>query len=56
MFHQLNDNLGGKQHDYMAPFLWLHGEAQNVPHVSLPLYLIGSIISHEAQKIKTFSP
>lgn len=26
MFHQLNDNLIGKQHDYMAPFLWLHGE------------------------------
>lgn len=26
MFHQLNDNLSGKQHDYMAPFLWLHGE------------------------------
>ena len=23
---QLQDNLSGKQHDYMAPFLWLHGE------------------------------
>lgn len=23
---RLNDNLNGKQHDYMAPFLWLHGE------------------------------
>lgn len=23
---RLQDNLSGKQHDYMAPFLWLHGE------------------------------
>ena len=23
---RLQENLLGKQHDYMAPFLWLHGE------------------------------
>ena len=23
---RLQENLNGKQHDYMAPFLWLHGE------------------------------
>lgn len=23
---RLGENLAGKQHDYMAPFLWLHGE------------------------------
>lgn len=23
---QLQENLSGKQHDYIAPFLWLHGE------------------------------
>ncbi|MBQ7839354.1 MAG: hypothetical protein IJ390_02545 [Lachnospiraceae bacterium] len=23
---RLTENLNGKQHDYMAPFLWLHGE------------------------------
>ena len=26
MDKRLVDNLSGKQHDYMAPFLWLHGE------------------------------
>ena len=26
MDKRLNENISGKQHDYMAPFLWLHGE------------------------------
>ena len=26
MDNRLQENLSGKQHDYMAPFLWLHGE------------------------------
>ena len=26
MDRRLQENLSGKQHDYMAPFLWLHGE------------------------------
>ena len=26
MDKRLNENITGKQHDYMAPFLWLHGE------------------------------
>ena len=27
---RLTDNLNGKQHDYMAPFLWLHGESHEL--------------------------
>ena len=27
---RLQENLCGKQHDYMAPFLWLHGEEDSL--------------------------
>lgn len=27
---RLKDNLNGKQHDYMAPFFWLHGESHDL--------------------------
>ncbi len=38
---RLKENLDGKQHDYMAPFLWLHGEDDALIDGELQIYRIG---------------